>query len=94
MGNDDTLIGTLDTWKYAAVTTIYGDILFGVKIDNYRWIDTGKYALCREPQGGILGQFPVYHVKIKRKMYEFAAYEITNGVFLYFVRNDGEINCG
>ena len=65
------------TWQYEK-HGIDGEVeLFGVNIFDYKWEDTREIAKeC---------DFPIYKVVIDGKEYEFAAGEVSNNVWCFYL---------
>ena len=65
------------TWQYEK-HGIDGEVeLFGVNIFDYKWEDTREIAIeC---------DFPIYKVVIDGKEHEFAAGEVSNYVWIFYL---------
>lgn len=74
-------------WRHH-ITGIDGNvILFGVNIFNYIWEDTGKMIFA-EMNSLIPNEIPVYRVTIHGSTYEFAAEELSNCVWAFYLAED------
>lgn len=69
------------SWQLAATGIDSNTLLFGVNIFKYEWTDTKK----RVQVSDLSYDIPVYTVKINDIQYEFAAGEISNCVWNFYV---------
>ena len=73
------------TWQYEITGTEEDAILFGVKIFEFKWIDTGERVKVKDPAYGQDYFFPIYNVTIEGKDYSFASGEFSNGVYGFYI---------
>ena len=73
-------------WRFVTSGVQGNAYVFGVNIFDYQWIDTGSKVKVKDPSYGQEFTFPVYLVHIKDDMHLFAAGEVSNLVYAFFVR--------
>ena len=72
-------------WKYIK-TAISGNCeLFGVNIFEYKWEYTGENTIVEEPLYHQRLDACIFTVSVKGKMYKFAAVEVSNCVWTFYV---------
>lgn len=76
----------LNSWTFNTSGTDINVSLFGVNIFNYKW---EKIAIVNviDPLYGYKRNISVYKTTINDKIYEFAAGEFSNGVWVFFTKN-------
>ena len=73
------------TWQHEATGTDGNVQLFDVNIFDYPWKDTGKSVGVKSPDGKAL-HVPVYQTVINGETRQFAAAELSNCVWGFFIR--------
>ena len=74
----------MERWRYEK-TGSYDTILFGAKIFDYEWIQTGEKVNIIDPLYGEKYCFSVYKVVIDKYEYIFAAGEFSNSVYGFYI---------
>ena len=59
--------------------------IFGVQIFDFEWKETGQSASVRDPDGDADFVTPVYTVEIGGKIFRFAAGELRDGVYGFYL---------
>ena len=73
------------TWQHETTGTDGNVQLFGVNVFDYPWTDTGESVEVKSPDGKAL-RVPVYQTVINGEMRQFAAAELSNCVWGFFMR--------
>lgn len=74
------------TWQHETTGTDGNVQLFGVNIFDYPWKDTGERVEVKSPNGTEQLHVPVYQAVINDEVRQFAATELSNCVWGFFVR--------
>lgn len=69
------------SWKLKTMGTDGNVRLFGVNIFDYEWINTGEKAEVQN----LYRDISVYEVKIRNKVRRFAAEEVSNCVWKFYL---------
>ena len=69
---------------------LYTSQLLGVNIFEYEWKSTGEVACFGDPRYGNLRRFHVYEAIINGACRRFAAGELSNGVWGFCLKEEGE----
>jgi len=73
------------TWRHK-ITGVDGNcILFGVNIFSYEWSGTGEKITVIDPRYHEEHNFNVYTANIEGKIKRFAAGELSNGVWGFYL---------
>ena len=72
------------TWQYEKTGIDANTVLFDVNIFDCKWKETGQRVKVRDPYGQE-HKFPVYTVTINGQEYQFAAGELSNCVWGFFL---------
>lgn len=72
------------TWQYETTGVDGNAILFDVNIFDYEWKEAGQRVKVCDPYGQE-HKFPVYTVAINGQEYRFAAGELSNCVWGFFL---------
>jgi len=73
-------------WKFVTSGVEGNADVFGVNIFDYKWENTGKTAVVKDPSYNQEFRFTVYRVEIKGVVHEFAAGEMSPLVYGFFTR--------
>ena len=77
-------------WKFEKSGLDGACQLFGVNIFEYEWKSTGGVACFGDPRYGNLRGFHVYEAIINGACRRFAAGELSNGVWGFCLKEEGE----
>ena len=73
------------TWQLETTGSDRNTALFGVKIFDYEWVNTGKKAKIVNSSDDTVNYLTVYSVVIDKKEHQFACDEYRNGVYNFYV---------
>lgn len=74
------------TWQHETTGTDGNVRLFGVNIFDHPWQDTGERVSVKDFSGNEMMPLPVYRVMIDGEERQFAAVEVSNCVWAFFIR--------
>ncbi len=73
-------------WKFVTSGVEGNADVFGVNIFDYKWENTGKTVMVKDPSYNQEFRFTIYRVEIKGVVHEFAAGEMSPLVYGFFTR--------
>lgn len=72
-------------WQYEKTGVDGKCDLFGVNIFDYQWENTGEYANAKDPTYQRIIRIPIYRVNIIGEVHTFAAVELSNCVYGFYL---------
>lgn len=79
-------------WNFAKSSVEGRCELFGVNIFDYTWMNTGQKIELPDPLYNQMHMMSVYNANIGNHIVTFAAGELSNGVYSFYVKGDDPLS--